>query len=71
MTLDDFKELMKNDKSVKYNYGRSDIIDLDNGTMLIYAENIEKYLEQYACKNAEELSDTLWYYYGIFVKIVD
>ena len=72
MTLDEFKETIKTNKSVADNiYRRTDIIDMDNGTMLIYAENINKYLEKYACKDAEDLSNTLWYSYGVYVKIVD
>lgn len=72
MTLDEFKETIKTNKSVADNiYRRTDIIDIDNGTMLIYAENINKYLEKYACKDAEDLSNTLWYSYGVYVKIVD
>lgn len=72
MTLEDFKDMVNNDKdAVKRICMRSDVIDMDNGTMLIYSENIDKYLEQYACKNAEDFSDTMWFNYGIFVKIVD
>lgn len=50
--------------------GTSDVLDFDNGTGLIHRENINRYLERYACKNAEELSDALWYGYGMYVKIV-
>ena len=49
---------------------KNDIIDWDNGTMVIYSENINKYLEKYACKDADDLIDTLWYSYGMFVKII-
>lgn len=69
MTFDDFKSQGETIKQQLFS--RSDIIDLDNGSMTIYSENINKYLEQYACKNATDLEDTLWYNYGVFVKIID
>lgn len=69
MTLEDFKANAENIK--KEISMRNDIIDLDNGTMTIFSENINKYLEQYICKNAEDLEKTLWFSYGIFVKVID
>lgn len=50
---------------------KSDIIDTENGFMLIHRANINKYLEQYLCKSEEDLENTLWYSYGFSVKIVD
>ena len=41
------------------------------GTAIIHKKNIGKYLEKYMCKSAEDLENTLWYGYGVFVKIVD
>lgn len=71
LTLDAFKSMVSLNNDFKNSLiGKNDIIDWDNGTMMIYSENINKYLEKYACKNAEDLVDTLWYSYGIFVKIV-
>ena len=47
------------------------MIDLDNGVMRIYREHVGRYLEQYGCKNATDLQDTLWYGYGVFCQIKD
>lgn len=71
LSLDDFKALAYNNEFKDQITGRSDIIDIDNGTMLIYKEHINKYLEQYSCKDREDLETTLWFSYGVFVKIVD
>lgn len=82
MTFDAFKEKVSNDasfrdqfssleeKSGKTTYNR-DVIDVDNGFMLVSRNNLQKYLEQYMCKTEEDLQDTLWYNYGVFLKIVD
>lgn len=71
MNLYEFQEAVKNDASFKNSLtGCKDVIDFDNGTALIYSENIMKYLEKYACKDADDLCDTLWRAYGVFVKIV-
>jgi len=70
-SFEDFKELAKNDNEFRDEIiGKNDIIDLDNGTMIIYAEHLNKYLEQYACKDRQDLEDTLWYSYGVWVKII-
>ena len=62
MSLDAFKTLVNGDDGFKDTIvGRNDFIDLDNGVMRIYNEHLNKYLEKYACKNAEDLQDTLWY----------
>ena len=72
MSLDTFKDLMINDVSFKETIiNVDDIIDFDNGTMIVYKQNLNKYFEQYMCKTEDELSDTLWFNYGIFLKIVD
>ena len=69
-SLDAFKELLSTNKEVKDKIiSREDLIDLDNGVMRIYAEHINKYLEKYCCKDAEDLQDTLWYSYGIYCEI--
>lgn len=72
LSLEAFKDLMKSDREFTSKItGRNDVVDLDNGTMTIYSENIGKYLEKYMCKNEEDLMDTLWYSYGTFVKIIE
>ena len=50
---------------------RNDVFDMDNGTAVIRRGNLGKYLEKYSCKDEEDLSDTLWYNYGMFVRIVE
>lgn len=60
----DLKEL-KNEMSI------SDIINFDTGTMMIHRRNLMKYLEKYSCKDEDDLSDTLWYNYGMFLKILE
>lgn len=70
LSLDEFKEMGKKQDFKDDILGKSDIIDLDNGTMIIYAEHLNKYLEQYACKDAQDLEDTLWYGYGVWVKVI-
>ena len=49
---------------------RSDVIDFDNGSMTIYKENLNKYLENYSCKDEYDLSETLWFHYGVYLKVV-
>ena len=72
MTFDDFKALANtNEFKDKFQTKRTDLIDLDNGVMRIYSENLNKYLETYACKDAEDLEDTLYYHYGIYCEVID
>jgi hypothetical protein len=72
MSLDAFKEMVKTDTTAKDRIvGRCDMIDLDNGVMRIYPEHLNKYLEKYCCKTAEDLTETLWYSYGVFCEIKD
>ena len=72
ISLEVFKDLMINDVSFKESITVvDDIIDFDNGTMLVYKQNLSKYFEQYMCKTEDELSDILWFNYGIFLKIID
>lgn len=71
LSLDAFKSMLSSNNEFKNSLiSKNDIIDWDNGTMVIYSENINKYLEKYACKDADDLIDTLWYSYGMFVKII-
>lgn len=72
LTFDTFKDLVSNDASFRKEITRnSDIIDMDNGTMIIHRQNINKYLERYMCKDEDDLKDTMWYNYGVFVKVVE
>jgi hypothetical protein len=72
LTLDAFKDLVKTDQNFSDRIkGASDVIDFDNGSMTIHRGNLDRYLEQYMCKSEDDLSDTMWYSYGVFVKIVD
>ena len=72
LTFDAFKDLMANDDSLRKEITRDgDIIDMDNGSMVIHKRNISKYLERYMCKDEDDLQDTMWYHYGVFVKVVE
>ena len=72
LTLDAFKNLVKTDQNFSDRVKNvSDVIDLDNGSMTIHRANLNRYLERYMCKSEDDLSDTMWYSYGVFVKIVD
>ena len=71
LTFDAFKDLMANDVSLREEITRdSDIIDMDNGSMVIHKRNISKYLERYMWKDEEDLQDGMWYHYGVFVRVV-
>ena len=70
-SLDTFKDMVSSNSDFKEEIiGKQDLIDLDNGVMRIYAENLNKYLEKYACKNAEDLENTLYYSYGIYCTVI-
>ena len=70
-SLDSFKDMISNNNDFKEEIiSKQDLIDLDNGVMRIYAENLNKYLEKYACKNAEDLENTLYYSYGIYCTVI-
>lgn len=71
LSLDVFKEFAKTNDAFRQSLKRFDIIDYDNGTATIYRENLMKELERFACKNEDDLSDFLWYNYGIFASVVD
>lgn len=72
MSLDAFKELAsEKGEFVDGIIGRVDMVDLDNGVMRIYSEHLNRYLEKYACRDADDLSETLWYSYGIFCQVID
>ena len=70
-SLDSFKDMISNNNDFKEEIiSKQDLIDLDNGVMRIYAENLNKDLEKYACKNAEDLENTLYYSYGIYCTVI-
>jgi len=70
-SFDSFKDMISSNSDFKEEIiGKQDLIDLDNGIMRIYAENLNKYLEKYACKNAEDLENTLYYSYGIYCTVI-
>ena len=72
LTFDAFKDLVANDVSLREKItNTNDIIDMDNGTMVIHSQNISNYLERYMCKDEDDLQDTMWYNYGVFVKVID
>ena len=72
LTLDAFKDMVKSDTDFADKVkGTSEVIDFDNGSATIHRINLKKYLEKYMCKNEDDLSDTLWHSYGVFVRIVD
>jgi hypothetical protein len=71
LSLDAFKALGNNQDFKSKITGRVDSVDFDNGTAIIYAEHINKYLEKYSCKDVTDLEDTLWFNYGVFVKVID
>ena len=72
LTLDAFKTLLKKDEDFRDNITKgSDFVDLDNGVMRIHEQNLNKYLEKYACKDAEDLQNTLWYSYGVFCQVIE
>lgn len=71
MSLDEFKEKLGDNGSFRNQFVASDVIDMDNGTATIHRGNLTKYLEKYMCKTEEDLENTLWFSYGVFVRIVD
>lgn len=72
LDFETFKEMVAMDNHFREKIiSRTDIVDFDNGTMTIYAENINKYLEQFSCKDIDDLQDTLWFNQGVFVKVIN
>lgn len=70
MNLSDFQSALKNNKEFRESIETSsDICDIENGIMIINEQNINKYLEQYMCKDEEDLSDTLFYKFGIYLTV--
>jgi hypothetical protein len=48
----------------------NDVIDLENGSMIILKDNLNTYLKMYMCNTEDELKDSMWFNYGIIVKII-
>lgn len=73
MTLEAFKDTVSNnaDFADRLIGKKPDVLDYDNGTGVIHRENLNLYLEEFACKDEYDLSDTLWHGYGMFLTIVD
>ena len=68
MTLEEFKA---NAGTIKQVLSESrDTIDIEHGVMIIHEDNLMKYLEKYLCKDEDELSDTLYYRYGVYIRIL-
>lgn len=64
-TITDFSQLKTvwNGQNSR-NLNMEPILEVHKGDML-------KYLEKYACKNEQDLSDTLWYSYGVFLRVLE
>lgn len=72
LSFDAFKDMVNNNPDFKNEIThRKDIVDKEHGIMRIYSENINKYLEEYACKDIDDLENTLYYHYGIFCTVID
>jgi hypothetical protein len=48
----------------------NDVIDLDSGSMIIHKDNLHTYLKMYMCNTEYELIDSMWFNYGIIVKVI-
>lgn len=53
-----------------YEKNTSDILDFDNGSIIIHKENLKKYLDLYRCSSETELKDSMWINHGIVVKVI-
>jgi hypothetical protein len=65
-TLDEFKEYISKKREKK-----RDFVDFKNGKMTIHKENLNKYLEQYMCHDENDLHDTLYRSFGVWLNIID
>lgn len=66
MNIEEFKNFVQKENPFKF-----DNVDMEHGKMTIHRCNINKYLEKYACRDEEDLSDTMWYSFGCLVSIID
>jgi len=72
LSLDTFKNMVSTNEEFKTQIiGRHDIVDFEHGIMRICSENLNKYLEKYACKDLEDLENTLYYSYGVYCTIIE
>lgn len=65
-SLDEFKTLIKSKNQIK-----KDFVDFEHGKIIVHRENLDKYLEKYACRNEDDFSNTMWYSYGCLVKVIE
>lgn len=70
LSLDGFKALMNTDDNLR-NVLSGDVVDVEHGIMRIHADNVGKYLEKYACKDVDDLCDTLYYNYGVYCQVLE
>lgn len=55
----------------KYRASRiSEAMDLDNGVLIVKRENLNKYFDRYFCTTEKELSEKLWFDFGICLQLV-
>ena len=70
-SLESFKDAINVDKALKDKIvGDIDTFDEENGIAVVHQGNLSKYLEKFMCKDQDELSDYLYYYKGIFLKVI-
>lgn len=65
LSFEELKETLNVDKELL-----QDTFDPDNGIAVIHKKNLNKYLEEFMCKNEEDLSNFLYYRKGIFLKVI-
>lgn len=65
LSFEELKETLNVDKELF-----QDTFDPDNGIAVIHKKNLNKYLEEFMCKNEEDLSNFLYYRKGIFLKVI-
>ena len=65
LSFEELKETLNVDKEPL-----QDTFDPDNGVAVIHKKNLNKYLEEFMCKNEEDLSNFLYYRKGIFLKVI-
>lgn len=71
-SFDAFKDKVMNDPEFLNELSTSeDVVDLESGLATIHRANLSKYFEEYFCRTEEDLSDILYYRYGVFARIVD
>ena len=66
LSLDEFKNLVSTNNPFK-----TDVIDMEHGKMTIHRCNVTKYLEKYMCQNEDDLDNTLYRSFGVWLNIID